>query len=64
MSTESIYKALAGERAIMARYDALLAHWPVPHTTDPIANQTSSSKTELPLHAIDRYLHNICFSDE
>lgn len=29
----SIYKSAAGEQAVMARYEALLARWPVPHTT-------------------------------
>ncbi len=28
---QSIYKSRAGERAIMAWYDAALAHWPVPY---------------------------------
>jgi pimeloyl-ACP methyl ester carboxylesterase len=32
VSTESIYKSPAGERAIMAWYDAMLARWPAPHT--------------------------------
>ena len=30
MGTKSIYKSPAGETAVMAAYDALLAHWPVP----------------------------------
>jgi pimeloyl-ACP methyl ester carboxylesterase len=30
MATESIYKSPPGEMAVMAAYDALLAHWPVP----------------------------------
>jgi len=30
MCAESIYKSLAGERAVMAAYDAVLGCWPVP----------------------------------
>ncbi len=30
MSTPSIYKSPAGESAVMALYDSMLAHWPVP----------------------------------
>jgi len=30
MGTESIYLCPAGETAVMAAYDTLLAHWPVP----------------------------------
>ncbi|MBI1880768.1 MAG: alpha/beta hydrolase, partial [Chloroflexi bacterium] len=33
MSTQSIYKSPAGERAVMAWYDSLLARWPVPYET-------------------------------
>jgi pimeloyl-ACP methyl ester carboxylesterase len=33
MTTESIYKTPAGEREIMALYDAALARWPVAHET-------------------------------
>ncbi len=39
MSTKSIYKSPAGERAIIARYDALLARWPVPCTTLDVASR-------------------------
>ena len=31
MNTESIYKSPAGEKEIMALYDAILARWPVPY---------------------------------
>ncbi len=30
MSTPSIYKSPAGEKAVMVLYDSALAHWPVP----------------------------------
>jgi pimeloyl-ACP methyl ester carboxylesterase len=33
MNTASIYKTPAGEREIMALYDAVLARWPVTHET-------------------------------
>jgi pimeloyl-ACP methyl ester carboxylesterase len=33
MVTQSIYKSPAGEKAIMATYDAVLAHWPMPLET-------------------------------
>jgi pimeloyl-ACP methyl ester carboxylesterase len=33
MNTQSIYKSPAGKREIMARYDAVLARWPVPYET-------------------------------
>ncbi|MBN1219009.1 MAG: alpha/beta hydrolase [Anaerolineae bacterium] len=33
MSTQPIYKSPAGEKAIMALYDGVLAHWPVPYQT-------------------------------
>lgn len=33
MSTASIYKSPAGEKEIMALYDAALARWPVAHET-------------------------------
>ncbi len=33
MTTPSIYKSPAGEQAILARYEAALARWPVPYTT-------------------------------
>ncbi|MBN2115566.1 MAG: alpha/beta fold hydrolase [Anaerolineales bacterium] len=33
MNAESIYKSPAGEKEIMALYDAVLARWPVPHET-------------------------------
>jgi pimeloyl-ACP methyl ester carboxylesterase len=33
LTPPSIYKSAAGEQAIMARYDSLLARWPIPHTT-------------------------------
>ncbi len=31
MAAESIYKSLAGQKAIMDLYDSMLARWPVPH---------------------------------
>lgn len=31
MTTQAIYKSAAGERAVMAIYDSLLAQWPVPY---------------------------------
>ena len=31
MTTQSLYKSPAGQQAIMALYDRVLAHWPVPH---------------------------------
>jgi pimeloyl-ACP methyl ester carboxylesterase len=39
MSTQSIYKSPAGERAIMAQYDALLARWPVSCTKREVASR-------------------------
>jgi pimeloyl-ACP methyl ester carboxylesterase len=39
MTTPSIYKSPAGEREIMALYDAVLARWPAPHTTARIATR-------------------------
>jgi pimeloyl-ACP methyl ester carboxylesterase len=39
VNTKSIYKSLAGERAIMYQYEALLARWPVPFTTLDIATR-------------------------
>jgi len=33
MEATSIYKSPAGEKAVMAHYDALLARWPIPCTT-------------------------------
>lgn len=33
MSTRSIYKTPAGEKAVMAFYDSVLEHWPVLHET-------------------------------
>jgi pimeloyl-ACP methyl ester carboxylesterase len=39
MNTKSIYKSLAGERAIMYQYEALLARWPVTITTLDIATR-------------------------
>jgi pimeloyl-ACP methyl ester carboxylesterase len=32
-NTKSVYKSLAGEKAVMALYDSMLAHWPVPYKT-------------------------------
>lgn len=32
MTTQSIYKSPAGERAVLAQYEALLERWPVAHT--------------------------------
>jgi pimeloyl-ACP methyl ester carboxylesterase len=43
MPSESIYKSPAGEKAIMALYDALLARWPVPFTTLNIASRHGST---------------------
>ncbi len=31
MTTPSIYRTTEGERAVMALYDGVLAHWPLPH---------------------------------
>jgi pimeloyl-ACP methyl ester carboxylesterase len=39
MTTPSIYKSQAGEREVMALYDAVLSRWPVPHTTARIATR-------------------------
>lgn len=39
MSTNSIYKSPAGEKAVMALYDAVLAKWPVPFETLDISTQ-------------------------
>src|SRR5215475_3967585 len=39
MSAKSIYKSTAGGRAIMARYNTLLARWPVPCTTLDVASR-------------------------
>ncbi len=33
MTTQSIYKSTAGEQAVLALYDSLLAQWPVPSET-------------------------------
>lgn len=33
MTTESIYKSPAGEKEIMALYEAVLVHWPIPSQT-------------------------------
>jgi pimeloyl-ACP methyl ester carboxylesterase len=33
MNTESVYKSAAGKNQIMALYEAVLAHWPVPYET-------------------------------
>jgi hypothetical protein len=32
-NSAGIYKSAAGEQAIMALYDSVLARWPVPHET-------------------------------
>ncbi|HEX6385003.1 MAG TPA: alpha/beta hydrolase [Anaerolineae bacterium] len=39
MSTKPIYKSPAGEKAVMALYDAVLAKWPVPFETLDISTQ-------------------------
>lgn len=39
MTTPSLYKSPAGEQAVMALYDAALAHWPVPYETRTIATR-------------------------
>ncbi len=39
MTTTSIYKSPAGEREIMALYDAALARWPVAHETFTLATR-------------------------
>ena len=33
MNTQSLYRSAAGEQAVMALYDSVLAHWPVPCET-------------------------------
>src|SRR4030095_3621171 len=43
VSTKSIYKSLAGERAIRARYDSLLASWPVPCATLEVPSRYGST---------------------
>jgi pimeloyl-ACP methyl ester carboxylesterase len=56
VTTKSIYKSPAGERAIIAWYDALLARWPVPCTTLNVASRygttfviASGNESALPL---------------
>lgn len=39
MTLPSIYTSRAGERAVLALYDAALARWPVPYTTRHIATR-------------------------
>ncbi len=39
MTEKSLYKSVSGEKAIMAFYDAVLAHWPVPHQEVNIATR-------------------------
>jgi pimeloyl-ACP methyl ester carboxylesterase len=39
MNTASIYKSPAGESAVMAQYEALLARWPVPCTTQEVPSR-------------------------
>lgn len=36
MRTKPIYKSAAGEQAVMALYDAALARWPLPYTTQMV----------------------------
>lgn len=43
MSSASIYKSPAGQRAIMAFYDAVLARWPVPHQTRALPTRHGST---------------------
>jgi pimeloyl-ACP methyl ester carboxylesterase len=43
MSTESIYKSLAGKSEIMALYDAVLASWPVDHETFDLPTRHGST---------------------
>jgi pimeloyl-ACP methyl ester carboxylesterase len=53
MSAQSIYKSSAGERAVMALYDRVLAdHWPAPYETlnTPIANGDKSAPPLVLLH--------------
>jgi pimeloyl-ACP methyl ester carboxylesterase len=59
MSTKSIYKSPAGEKAIMARYEALLARWPVPCEMLGVASRygttfviASGDESALPLALI------------
>jgi pimeloyl-ACP methyl ester carboxylesterase len=56
MTTESIYKSPAGEREIMALYEAVLARWPVAHETFTLPTRhgetfviASGEKSALPL---------------
>lgn len=56
MNTESIYKTLAGEQAIMAFYGEVLARWPVAHETYSLSTRhgetfiiDSGEKTAPPL---------------
>lgn len=39
MTPPAIYRSVAGEQAVQARYDSLLARWPVPYTTVHIPTQ-------------------------
>jgi pimeloyl-ACP methyl ester carboxylesterase len=39
MGSESLYKSPAGERAVMALYDSVLAQWPAPYETLNIATR-------------------------
>jgi len=43
MNTVSIYKSPAGERQIMALYDAVLARWPVAHETSSLPTRHGST---------------------
>jgi pimeloyl-ACP methyl ester carboxylesterase len=43
MSAAAIYKSPAGESAVMAQYDALLAHWPVPCTTQEVPSRNGDT---------------------
>ncbi len=56
MNTPSIYKSVAGEKAVMALYDSLLARWPVPYQTSNISTHygntfviASGNETASPL---------------
>ena len=43
LTEQSIYRSAAGERAVMALYDRLLARWPVPHSTAELATRHGSA---------------------
>jgi pimeloyl-ACP methyl ester carboxylesterase len=43
MKTTSLYKTLAGEKAVMAWYESMLERWPVPHETLTLATRYGNS---------------------